>query len=306
MKNPWMKFFPADWRAEPTLRVCSLAARGLWMEMLALMHEAEPRGHLVINGKPITNNQLSNLVGVPQDTIETLVTELESAGVFSRKKNGAIYSRRIERDENRTRKNRENGKLGGNPSLSKDKEIEQSVIHEDKTHILEARSQKEEEKDSPSLLEPDKPPAEPDEVAEAVTRFNALAKSINGIVAQKINPKRRAALRARLRDCGGLAGWDNALAKARGSPYLRGEMNGFRISLDFITQDSSFTKLMEGFYDDRRQATARAQPQRRNALDEAFSNLGAVIDAREARQRGVETGGDGGTLALQLTAPGAD
>jgi len=52
MKQPWLKFFPSDWRADPALRMCSLAARGLWIEMLCLMHEARPHGSLLVNGKP--------------------------------------------------------------------------------------------------------------------------------------------------------------------------------------------------------------------------------------------------------------
>jgi len=48
--NPWMKFYPADWRSDPMLRLCSLAARGLWAEMICLMHEAEPYGSLLVNG----------------------------------------------------------------------------------------------------------------------------------------------------------------------------------------------------------------------------------------------------------------
>jgi hypothetical protein len=45
-----MKFYPSDWRSDPMLRLCSLAARGLWMEMMCLMHEAEPYGSLLVNG----------------------------------------------------------------------------------------------------------------------------------------------------------------------------------------------------------------------------------------------------------------
>jgi len=29
-KNPWVTFYPTDWRADPGLRHCSLAARGRW------------------------------------------------------------------------------------------------------------------------------------------------------------------------------------------------------------------------------------------------------------------------------------
>ena len=33
--NPWMKFYPSDWRSDAALRTVSSAARGLWMDMLS-------------------------------------------------------------------------------------------------------------------------------------------------------------------------------------------------------------------------------------------------------------------------------
>ncbi|GAB3124699.1 hypothetical protein [Novispirillum itersonii] len=98
-KNPWMKFFPADWRADPQLRLCGLAARGLWAEMLCLMHTAEPYGHLVINGRPLNDTQLANLCGVPVVDVAPLLRELEDAGVFSRTGDGILCCRRMIRDE---------------------------------------------------------------------------------------------------------------------------------------------------------------------------------------------------------------
>jgi hypothetical protein len=63
--QPWMKFYPQDWRADEKLRLCSLAARGLWMEMLALMHRSERYGQLLINGHVPTDAQLAVQVGAP-------------------------------------------------------------------------------------------------------------------------------------------------------------------------------------------------------------------------------------------------
>ncbi len=117
MKQPWLKFFPTDWRADPALRMCSLAARGLWIEMLCLMHEARPHGSLLVNGKPVTAPQLANLVGGGVAEVEGFLAELEEAGVFSRDADGALYSRRMRRDEERAAANRVNGRAGGNPSL---------------------------------------------------------------------------------------------------------------------------------------------------------------------------------------------
>ena len=132
---PWMKFFPADWRADPALRMCSLAARGLWMEMLSIMHEADPRGSLLVNSAPIAAKQLANLCGAtPRETI-ALLTELETAGVFSRAEDGTIFSRRMKRDDEKAARDKANGKAGGNPSLNA------GVNPPDKAQSPEARSQ---------------------------------------------------------------------------------------------------------------------------------------------------------------------
>src|SRR5262245_49964278 len=97
-KLPWMKFYPADWRADPALRMCSLAARGLWMEMLSIMHEANPRGSLSVNGNAIGVKQLASLCGAPLRETAALLRELDAAGVFSRTQDGTIFSRRMKRD----------------------------------------------------------------------------------------------------------------------------------------------------------------------------------------------------------------
>jgi hypothetical protein len=115
--NPWMKFYPADWRSDPMLRLCSLAARGLWAEMICLMHEAEPYGSLLVNGKRIDRKQLSRLVGVAEKECTALMMELEVNGVFSRDPDGVIYSRRMRRDKAKADRDKVNGKGGGNPNL---------------------------------------------------------------------------------------------------------------------------------------------------------------------------------------------
>lgn len=147
-KQPWMKFYPADWRADPALRACSLGARGLWIDILTLMHEASTRGHLLINGSPASTAQLASIAGCSEADVISLMTELESAGIFSRKKNGVIFSRRMEKDENRARKNRENGKLGGNPTLFKIDENGLSDNLSDKAKKPETRDQITEDKSS--------------------------------------------------------------------------------------------------------------------------------------------------------------
>ena len=97
--------------------MCSLAARGLWVELLAVAHQAEPYGHVLVNGRSPTTQQLSILVGAAHKDVECHIKELELAGVFSRTSDGTIFSRRMVRDKAKVDKDRENGKDGGNPSL---------------------------------------------------------------------------------------------------------------------------------------------------------------------------------------------
>jgi hypothetical protein len=117
-----MKFYPRDWRADEKLRICSLSARGLWIEMLAIMHGSERYGHLLINGNVPTDAQLAVLAGTSANQVTDLLGELETAGVFSRSATGAIYSRRMTADERKARTARNNGKRGGNPKLCKGEE----------------------------------------------------------------------------------------------------------------------------------------------------------------------------------------
>lgn len=111
-QRPWLKFYPADWQADELLGMCTLAARGLWIEMIGIMHKADPYGHLVVNGRPPTDTQLAALARCPPDQIPGLLDELENAGVFSRTRTRVIYSRRMTRDERRSKDGR-NAKITG-------------------------------------------------------------------------------------------------------------------------------------------------------------------------------------------------
>ena len=115
--HPWFKFYPSDWRADQMLRLCSAAARGLWLECMCLMHEAKPYGHLLVNGRAVTEAQLANLTGIHPDQLGGLLAELDAAGVFSRDEAGVIYSRRMTRDAARAEAGSAYGKRGGNPAL---------------------------------------------------------------------------------------------------------------------------------------------------------------------------------------------
>ena len=95
---PYGKFYWSDWQADPKLRVCSLAAQGLWMRMLCVMAEAKPTGYLLIGCQPCTTTDLAAIVGRPAEEVQTLLDELKRWEVFSENRAGTIYSRRMVKD----------------------------------------------------------------------------------------------------------------------------------------------------------------------------------------------------------------
>lgn len=117
MKRPAFQFYPGDWQHDAALRSCSVAARGLWIEMMCVMHQAEPYGTLSLNGDAIDMQQLARMVGAGAKETMRWLSELETAGAFSRDADGRIYSRRMVRDERLRNVRAEAGKLGGNPDL---------------------------------------------------------------------------------------------------------------------------------------------------------------------------------------------
>ena len=46
MKRPSFQFYPGDWVANPNLKRCTFAERGVWVEVMCLMHDQEPYGIL--------------------------------------------------------------------------------------------------------------------------------------------------------------------------------------------------------------------------------------------------------------------
>ena len=99
MKRPAFQFYPADWRRDAALQSCSIAARGMWIELMCVMHDCEPYGVLSINGKPMTASQVARLVGESEKLVDKLIGELEAAGVCSRDAEGRLFSRRMVKDE---------------------------------------------------------------------------------------------------------------------------------------------------------------------------------------------------------------
>ena len=127
MKRPSFQFYPSDWLRDTALRSCSTGARGLWIDMICFMHEGSPYGYLKVADKVILPSNLARMVGEPLEVVQGWLQELQESGVYD-VDNGAIFSRRMIRDEELRQKRAEGGKLGGNPNLK----VNHKVIQEDK------------------------------------------------------------------------------------------------------------------------------------------------------------------------------
>ena len=113
----WSKFFWQDWRSDAGLRQCSLAARGLWMDMLCVAAQHNPIGLVAVNGEGLSVDGIARQAGVDPREAATLVGELERNDVFARDRKGIIYSRRMVRDAKSLADAKRFGKKGGNPAL---------------------------------------------------------------------------------------------------------------------------------------------------------------------------------------------
>lgn len=143
----WSKFFWQDWETDHAVRLSSFAAQGLWMRMLCIAAAHDPIGYVAVAGKGLDETGLALLTGRQESEIASLLGELERNGVFSRDRQGRIYSRRMIRDARKAATARNNGKKGGNPSLSNPSGNSASDkggdMGQDKPHKPRAKSQSE-------------------------------------------------------------------------------------------------------------------------------------------------------------------
>ncbi len=125
------------------------------MGCLCVASKGDPTGYLVINGQTLSTTDIARLTGGSEAEVDELLIELERNGVFSRDSKDRIYCRRMVRDVKKASVARKNGKRGGNPSLSKQKEISASDNQPDNPTLKlrsqkpETRIEKEEPKGSP-------------------------------------------------------------------------------------------------------------------------------------------------------------
>jgi hypothetical protein len=85
--------------------------------MICYMHEGNPYGYMKVGDKVILPDNLARMCGLTASEVEGYLSELKEANVYEVDEFGAIFSRRMIRDENLRMARAAGGKLGGNPKL---------------------------------------------------------------------------------------------------------------------------------------------------------------------------------------------
>lgn len=116
---PAMPFYFGDWLKCPEVRALDLDVRMVWFEMLGLMWESTERGYLTINGKPVSDSVITKILGILPDVLDRALRQMEEYGVFSRRDDGAIYCRRMIKDEAIRQAKSKAGKQGMDVRYSK-------------------------------------------------------------------------------------------------------------------------------------------------------------------------------------------
>ncbi|PHP21385.1 hypothetical protein CG471_02105 [Sphingobium sp. IP1] len=267
-KRPAFQFYPGDWRTDPGLRLCSMAARGLWMEMTCLMHEGEPYGHLTVQGRPISDDMLARLVGESIAAVRKAMRELEQNDVFSRTDAGVIYSRRMVRDEevrnaraaggalgkDHGAKGASHGAKGGRPRKEKPPldgnqrgvsypppSSSSSSPSSDK--VVDANASTVEIVDQDGGQDGDN--LKPEHFVEA---WNDLAIRLARPLVRDLTPERRQKLKARINGHS-IEDFQQVLASIERSPFLRGEKGWNGVTFDWVLGKANFQKILEGNYD---------------------------------------------------------
>lgn len=94
----WFKWYSSDWRGDVGLRLCGAEARGVWCELIMLMREGTPPGHLTLDGTPLSAADIARLTSLRVEEVERGLVELERRQIFSTTPEGVRYCRRIVRE----------------------------------------------------------------------------------------------------------------------------------------------------------------------------------------------------------------
>jgi hypothetical protein len=133
-KSPGFWFFTGDWMKDPELRFCSIFARGLLVDLLCILFEANEQGYASNpDGTPRTDEQIVDAIaGGGREEKLAALAELEKSGVLSRDFRGVLYSRRLARLAEVSAARKQNGSKGGSKTQAKPKQTPEQTTKQNR------------------------------------------------------------------------------------------------------------------------------------------------------------------------------
>lgn len=248
MKMPALQFYPADWRKDPAVQALGYFERGVWFEMLCLMHESCERGVLLLNGIPMPEEALSNALGLDNQILSTTLTKLLTYGVAKKREgDGAIFSKRMVQDEKLCQVRREAGKKGGNPVLLNQNST--TGVNQNPTPSSSSSSSSSEIIKTSSL--PATPKADPIPYQKIIALYHEHLPTLPKVLKLTSTRKGQIAARWKSGDIPDLETWESYFKFVSQSPFLMGHVapkpgySQFIADLEWITNETNFTKIWE-------------------------------------------------------------
>ena len=224
---PAMPFYVGDWLKCPEVRALSPDYRGLWFDMLCYMWESTERGVMINpNGKPYSDSEIIRMVGLDNQNSGNWLTILLDNGVCLRREDGAIFSKRMVKDEKLRQIRKESGSKGGNPKL-----LDNQLDNQQDNLLSEDESK--------------------DEIVIDYEFILNLYKDLcpNMAKVEKLNDLRKGFLNARYAEYG-LEKITTVFRKAGESKFLNGENErAWKADFEWIVRPTNFLKILEGKYD---------------------------------------------------------
>jgi len=238
-RDPWFKFYPADWNNDIKLQSCSLAAQGLLVKLMCIMHQSEKPGYLLINGVTPPSSTVLPLVSIHHNTYRKLLGELLNNGVLKTNGDGTIICPRMVKDQELKEMYRAHGKRGGNPAITPPPlkgDVKGTVnIYSQKSEV---RKNKE---DRGTIVPLSGCPFE-----EVISLYHRILPTMPKI--RVTGKKLKARLSARWKEYPDLKWWEEYFMFVAESKFLTGKKSDWVASLHWITGPENLEKILNNHY----------------------------------------------------------
>ncbi len=265
MSLPYFPMFPSDFEAKTSH--LTLEEDGAYNRLLRICWMT-PGCSLPDDPAWITRRMRIDLAAFER-VVSPLIDEFftRAKGRIFQRKLSEIFAESSEKHQKRV----DAGKLGGRPAKP-------AQSHDKSKSIAKAMPKQPEPEPEPEPFKKEDTIVSLSDAAFDL--FNEFSARAGWPACQKRTKPRASAILARVKEAGGLDGWRVALEKAEASDFLCNRTRtAFTASIDFLLQASSFAKLMEGNYDNRK--SANPAPAGSGAFDKLVSGFAAAVHKQQ-------------------------